>query len=277
MTMNKYFTAPSYDNWERVGEPYKAEGKMYTRVREKCWKCGGSGNYAWFGTCFSCGGSGYNSKNVRLYTEKERASLDRAAAKRAAAREAKKIDANLHAKERFCEAYGFDYETGITYMATGDTYAAKDTLKSMGFKYSSLLNWHGPKPAEIEGITFVEIEFDKVYVKNDNWFSEVENAKSYVDKIAYANVESISVHLGEVGERLKDLNVVVSNVRQFDGYYGTTTVYSFEDESGNKITWFSSKDKNIEIGDKVVLTGTIKKLDSYKGDNITILTRCKVA
>ena len=53
MTMNKYFTAPSYDNWERVGESYEAEGKMYTKIREKCWKCSGSGIYARFGECFS--------------------------------------------------------------------------------------------------------------------------------------------------------------------------------------------------------------------------------
>ena len=136
--------------------------------------------------------------------------------------------------------------------------------------------------AESYTLNFVEYsktdgDSDKVYVKEDSWFVEVENAKSYVDKIAYANVESVSVHLGEVGERLKDLNVVVSNVRQFDGYYGTTTVYSFEDENGNKITWFSSKDKDIKVGDKIVLTGTVKKLDSYQGDNITILTRCKIA
>ena len=98
MTMNKYFTAPSYDAWERVGEPYELEGKVYTKIRTKCWKCGGSGIYARFGECFSCNGSGYNVKNVRLYTEKERASLERATAKRAAAREAKKIEANLDRK-----------------------------------------------------------------------------------------------------------------------------------------------------------------------------------
>ena len=49
--------------------------------------------------------------------------------------------------------------------------------------------------------------------------------------------------------------------------YGTTHLYKFADGSGNKITWFTSNDQSLEVGDSLVVkVATIKKHDTYNGE-----------
>ena len=88
--MNKYFTADSYKNWERVGKPFtNSKGKLYTKVKCKCDRCV-NGVYVSRiengapvphpnanGVCFQCGGDGYLMEEVRLYTEKEYAAMQK--------------------------------------------------------------------------------------------------------------------------------------------------------------------------------------------------------
>lgn len=37
--MEKMFTSKTYENYERVGEPFKKNNKYYTRVKCKCNRC----------------------------------------------------------------------------------------------------------------------------------------------------------------------------------------------------------------------------------------------
>jgi len=63
-----------------------------------------------------------------------------------------------------------------------------------------------------------------------------------------------------------------------EGMYGTTHLYKFADGSGNKITWFTSNDQSLEVGDSLVVkVATIKKHDTYNGEKQTIITRAKIA
>ena len=47
----EYFTIDAYKDAPKVSEPYQVNGKLYTRVKCKCKRCGGSGIYKTFGTC----------------------------------------------------------------------------------------------------------------------------------------------------------------------------------------------------------------------------------
>jgi len=60
--------APTYQSWtiEKVDED---SHKAY--VSTPCWKCGGSGQYAWFGVCFKCNGAGKETKWVKAYTPEQ--------------------------------------------------------------------------------------------------------------------------------------------------------------------------------------------------------------
>jgi hypothetical protein len=53
-------------------------------------------------------------------------------------------------------------------------------------------------------------------------------------------------------------------------------VYRFRDTSGNVITWYASRTQKIDLNDQVLLTGTVKKLETWEGINQTVLSRCIV-
>lgn len=87
-----------------------------------------------------------------------------------------------------------------------------------------------------------------------------------------------SEYQGELKQRMRGLNLEVTDVRTL-GYNGwnTTILFTFKDESNNVYVWFcSSADIELERGDKVTLDGTVKEHKAYKETKQTVLTRCKL-
>jgi hypothetical protein len=104
--------------------------------------------------------------------------------------------------------------------------------------------------------------------------------------------------VAEQGERKRFDNLTLVRTRWIEGDWGSTTLFSFEDEKGNVIVWFSSHSRlkvddlvkkckaedhfvcdcytHLHIGGKVSLTGRVKKRDDYKGRKQTVLTRCRL-
>jgi hypothetical protein len=87
-------------------------------------------------------------------------------------------------------------------------------------------------------------------------------------------VKRDSEHIGNIGERIKGIKAVITMVRGFYGQFGECFMVLFEDSDGNKFKWFTSTDVDYEIGAEVVVTGTVKKHDAYKGVKQTVFTRC---
>jgi hypothetical protein len=93
-------------------------------------------------------------------------------------------------------------------------------------------------------------------------------------------VKKVSGHVGSVGERLKGIVARITMTRAIEGYWGETILYVFEDEGGNKFKWFASSSsaivikEGLDVGDDVILTGTVKKHGEYRGVKETILSRC---
>ncbi len=85
-----------------------------------------------------------------------------------------------------------------------------------------------------------------------------------------------STHLGEVGERLRDLRLKVKDARGFQGNYGPTVLYKFEDADGNALSRFCSSSAELNIGDTVVLDATVKAHSEFRGVAETQLSRAKV-
>lgn len=96
-------------------------------------------------------------------------------------------------------------------------------------------------------------------------------------KVEYAKRQSdmaTSAFVGEVGKRLRNVNVKVFQVRALEaGAWGPRTLVKFIDENNNLFTWFASSDRDYEVGDRYVLDGTVKKHNEYKGIKETQLTR----
>jgi len=117
--------------------------------------------------------------------------------------------------------------------------------------------------------------------------------------------KTLSEHVGECGEKIS-VKCRLEERFCFDGAFGCTTVAKFRDDDGNLLVWFASnfpvrgfltvpetihynedgtvswKEKSHEegiewnIGDDVILSGTVKGHDIYNGEKQTTLTRCKL-
>ena len=288
----EYYVADSYKYFTRVGEPFEREGKMYTNLSCKCDRCGGTGIYAtrvengypvphpaYNGVCLKCEGTGTVHKIARLYTEKQYAAMQKRkeveAAKKAQNTEERRVQARAKAFKRWLELNGFN-EDGETYLIYGNTYPIKDELKARGYKFSKELKWHGPAAVDVPEDCFVEkICWSNIYNWNEDscemQFSE--NWNDVINEIFSKN--SNGEYFGEIGERIRDVPVVLESLGSFDGAYGTSYVYRFN-ANGAQLIWFTSSWKNLDEGAQYTLTGTVKKHEIYGNVKTTYLSRCLI-
>ena len=287
----EYFVADKFKNYERIGEPFDKNGKLYAKGKTICPRCGGQGIIVARvengrpipipvdqGICYQCCGEKYVYDEFRLYTEKEYNQMQKAketaAAKREEAREQKMKAECEDNKVKWLEQNNFS-EDGITYIVTGDSYSIKDELKEAGWRYDTVLRWHKADPAGYED-RVIKINFDDIF-EWTAWGKGVYKvgAPDLIEKMLRAvEPESTSEYLE--GTKVKDLEVTLDRRNAFNGRYGLTYVYNFSTIEGNVCTWFTSKMLDIETGGKCLISGSIKDRQEYKGTKSTILTRCKV-
>lgn len=62
----------------------------------------------------------------------------------------------------------------------------------------------------------------------------------------------------------------------FETDYGLKWILRFEDQAGRCVVWRTSSPPDIEIGDRVILDGTVKSLGEYRGTLQTDLSRCRI-
>ena len=291
--MEKYYTADSYKNWERIGEPYtNAKGKLYTKVKCTCDRCH-KGVYvtrvengvpvphpAYGGVCLKCGGDGYLTDEVRLYTEKEYAAMvkrnEEARAKKEQEMEARMLADYAEKKAKWLKDNEFN-DSEITYIYfPANSYEVKNDLKSAGFKYSPLLMWHRDNSEGYEDKT-VAVPFAAIG-EFSAWgtgmfYSHCQETVQTL--IRESRPHSETEWVAAEKEKISQVVATLTKVRSFDGQFGHTYVYTFV-EGKHIYVWFTSKILAFEVGDKVVLSGTVKKLQEYEGEKQTVVTRCKV-
>lgn len=288
----EYYVADSYKNMERIGEPIKKNGKLYTVVEGTCDRCGGTGVFAcrvenghpvphpaYGGVCLKCGGTGKITKTVRLYTETQHAAAQRAKENRRAKAEetmqARIAERKKTAFTRWLESNAFDKD-GYTYLIYGNTYPIKDELKSAGCKFSQELKWHGPAAIDVPEDCFVEkIHWSNVYYWSEDMLNmlRTEKGNEFLNSIFTSHVDG--EYIGEVGERLRNMPAVLERKTECDGKYGWAILYQFN-VNGAQCVWFTQKELNLEEGAECILTGTVKKQDVYRNTKTTYLNRCIV-
>lgn len=84
-----------------------------------------------------------------------------------------------------------------------------------------------------------------------------------------------STHIGQVGEKFKDVPVIMSKAREIETMYGTMYIVTFIDASGNFIIYKGSAPPKESTGTKGLLSGTIKAHDSFNNVKQTIVQRIK--
>lgn len=109
------------------------------------------------------------------------------------------------------------------------------------------------------------------YLKEVGRMKELELKKKLEAEQAKA-----SEFVGKIGERLKKIPAQVSRA-QFvkSGEWGDTYLYKFTTDKGEILTWFSTP-RGLKVGDKVVVTGTVKDHKEWQNIKETQLTRCAV-
>ena len=303
--MEKFFVADSYKDAEIMGEPYlNDKGRLYVNIKTKCPRCGGLGIIVSHvengkmipipvdgGICYKCNGDKYIKQSVRAYSEKEYKQLQAAKERRLHQKEEarkKQIEQDLAKADELKHAaalrLGFN-EDEKAYMIVGDnTYAIKDDIKAAGGRFHDVFKWYTPNRIELpDGYSLCEFSFDDVYTFNPigNWADLKENVKDIVQEMTakYYKVPDSEYYPAEVKDRIRNITARLTKVFSFDSFYGFTYVYTFE---FNKyvFVWMTSKNlsfvQDINVGDEVTLTGTIKKFDEYKNIKQTVLTRCKI-
>ena len=293
--MEKYFVAPSYQHMKIKAvneETHKA------LVEGKCERCSGLGIIVSRvengvpipipvdgGVCYACKGSGTEQKWVKAYTEDElakyEAAQEKAREKKAAQAEAKrqeKINKSEENRKELLAKWGYDPENPLIWLVGGgSTYEIKDQLKEQGARFAPQLGWYCCHDLEVPaGYKTITIPFMDVY----DWFPQSkrfmlkDNAKEVADAaLSTLKPKSDSEYVGEVKERLRDLRVTLTGCRTFDGFYGETTIYTFKYDR-NTLVWMTSSCKDIEVGEEVLLTGTVKSHDVYNNEKQTRLSRC---
>ena len=180
------------------------------------------------------------------------------------------------AKVKWLKDNGFD-ENEVTYIYfPADSYEVKGELKAAGFKYSPLLMWHRDNN---EGYEDKTISLSLAAVGEITawgtgaYFAHCQETVQNLIREARPKVESEWAAAEK--EKITKREVKLTKIRSFDGRYGTTYVYTFV-EGKYIYVWFTAKLLMFEVGDSLLLSGTIKKLQEYEGEKQTIVTRCTI-
>lgn len=93
-------------------------------------------------------------------------------------------------------------------------------------------------------------------------------------RAATKSIDAMSGFVGTVGERLKAVSGVIEFVKALEpGAWGPRTLVKLRDSNGNVFTWFASGDRDLNPGEAVTFSGTVKKHDEYQGTKQTVLSR----
>ena len=88
-------------------------------------------------------------------------------------------------------------------------------------------------------------------------------------------------YLGQPDEKIKNVKLKVTkkfvNTGYFNGYERTSTLLIMEDDLGRQVKWSASGFKEYEEGSEITISSaTIKDIDTYNGNEQTVITRARV-
>lgn len=137
-----------------------------------------------------------------------------------------------------------------------------------------------------QGATFTSKNFGLACSAIPTYLREMERE---INRRKQFEDDAKSVHVGTVGVKFEGWTLTLVHTMDFESDWGVSHMYKFKDEAGNVVVWFSSNvyfndaaGRDINVGDTVVLSGSVKKHETYNGKGRslvgvqqTIVTRCK--
>ena len=235
--------AKSYQDLEKIGEPFSSKGRMYIQVRTK---------------------KGI-AKTVRWYSEKEYLKMypDDGIEEEGITR--------IKTQK---EILGFT--NGYITIFKGNTYEDKEYFQMSSARYSRWWGWYFISTEELpkdipEDVEPVILSWESVGNENGSLKNE-DQITAAVEALIYDS--DISEFQGEIGDRL-ELFLTVEKSIPLDGYYGQSILYTMRDSNQNIFIWItSSRTIHLEENNIYHLRGTVKEHKIYKNQKQTILSRC---
>ena len=274
--------AKSYENMQIISDPFDYDGKKYVKVKSACPRCGGSGHYSYNskdGTmCYGCHGSGILITSVRWYSDKERASMDKAAKKRRVIRE--KIKEQRRIELSPYNKYGFK-ENGYIYILKGNfdiiNQWAHETTPCKA-KYSPIFGWY-ITPAMLTNdmpstISCVKVAWDDIKDTEDVEGLAMKDdleVKKYIQTLRYE--PSCSEYQGTINDYI-DRKIIIKKRVELNSFYGSSFMYLMEDIDKNVYKWITPKE--FEIGKMFNMHMKVKAHNEYDGVKQTVVYYCKI-
>lgn len=171
----------------------------------------------------------------------------------------------------------FDAEWNTYVYCLADSYAVKETLKQYGFRYHPILKWHIAAVPDIYADSVVKIRLQDIgqltsYGKIEFFIKAGDIVK---DLCAASQPAPAGNYVGEQKSRIKDYPVYFIESNTFEGYYGTSTCYTFNDDNGNTLTWMTTTTPDLVEGEHYLMSAGIKSHKVYQGKKVTYVNRCK--
>jgi hypothetical protein len=236
--------APSFQQFEQLGEPYLVSGKMYVMVRNP--KTGTERQVRW-----------YNDKEYqKAYPDKK--------------------DAVASSTVASSQKTALGFDEGYITIFKGDTYPCLEWFQERKeCRYAHLWGWYVVSTEQVPtdlpaGISAVRLPWESVGQTNGTLKPETA-IKQAIDALLYE--AGSSEWMGKVGERL-DLVLTVTLNRSVENNYGVGHIHHFEDADGNLYGWFTNA-RDWPVGETKTIRGTVKELSLDHNRKITWLTRCQ--
>ena len=248
--MANYYVAKSYQEWDKIGDVYESNGRMYLKVKNPK------------GT----------EKEVRAYSETEYRRLYKEAPCGNGAQPSVKVKA--HAGPVVKNILGF--QEGYIWIFKGDLERAEYWFEQTKVaRYPDMFGWYivstDSVPFDIPScIESVQLPWEKVG-NTDGTLLPKGIIEVVLNEIRFGGHPS--QFQGTVGSRL----TLVLYLKQIETLpptqYGAQTIYTFEDKDANIFVWKTGVSKDWSIGDEIRCKAGVKSHDTVRGIRQTALTR----
>ena len=236
--------AKSYQGLEIVQGEYKKNGKSYVIVKTK------SGGL----------------KQVRWYTNEEYAKMY------------PDVQGNKSKDPYYRpQKYVLGFEKGYITIFRGVKEEHEEWFKQSICRFARWWGWYVISTQEVpkdlpSGVEPVRLYWDPMG-NEEEWLREESVVKAHVYATLYPK-NSTSQPQGQEGQRLEVVLTIEENIVEENKRFNSTSyIHYMRDAKGNLYKWKTAA-RNWAVGASKKVRGTVKDYDTYKGEVVTVLTRC---
>ena len=236
--------AKSYQNLTKVGEVFTSSGKQYINVKTKTGIV----------------------KPVRVYSEKEYSKMY-------------PNETGNKSKDPYFkpQKYVLGFEKEYITIFKGVKPEHEEWFDNSICRWAKWWGWYVPSTQKVpedlpSGVEPVKLYWDPMGNEKE-WLREENVVLAHVQATLYP-IKPKPVSQDDIGDRVEKILTIEENIEiENKRFNSKTNIHYMRDSKGNLYMWKTSA-KNWPVGVSKTVRGTVKDFDIYKGENVTVLTRC---